>query len=122
MKDAAPQPIHLADYCPPSHLVEEVQLTFRLEPGATRVLSKIRFRGTPQRGWRGTDGSTMARGAADHGVDTRPAAERAIRFICLTIRGADPCRSNACPGHRLHHERGGGGESTRRQHTALEGL
>jgi len=48
MKDAAPQPIHLADYCPPSHLVEEVHLTFRLDPGATRVLSKIRFRANPE--------------------------------------------------------------------------
>ncbi|PWK62096.1 aminopeptidase N [Roseicyclus mahoneyensis] len=47
MKDAAPQPIHLADYRPPSHLVETVALTFRLSPGATRVLSRIRFRANP---------------------------------------------------------------------------
>ncbi len=47
MKDAAPQPIHLADYCPPSHLVEDVRLTFRLAPGPVRVLSTIRFRANP---------------------------------------------------------------------------
>jgi len=47
MKDA-PQPIHLADYCPPSHLVEDVHLTFRLAPGPVRVLSKIRFRANPE--------------------------------------------------------------------------
>ncbi|MDG3042395.1 aminopeptidase N [Roseicyclus marinus] len=47
MKDAAPQPIHLADYHPPSHLVEAVELTFRLAPKGTRVLSKIRFRANP---------------------------------------------------------------------------
>jgi aminopeptidase N len=47
MKDAAPQPIHLADYCPPSHLVESVHLTFRLEDTATRVLSRIKFRANP---------------------------------------------------------------------------
>ncbi len=47
MKDAAPQPIHLADYRPPSHLVDSVQLTFRLAPAATRVLSKIHLRANP---------------------------------------------------------------------------
>ncbi|MHA7886862.1 aminopeptidase N [Roseicyclus sp.] len=48
MKDAAPQPIHLADYRPPSYLVEEVRLTFRLQPKGTRVLSTIRFRANPE--------------------------------------------------------------------------
>jgi aminopeptidase N len=48
MKDAAPQPIHLADYRPPSHLVEEVRLTFKLQPKGTRVLSTIRFRANPE--------------------------------------------------------------------------
>ncbi len=47
MKDASPQPIRLADYRPPSHLVEAVDLTFRLAPDATRVQSKIRFRPNP---------------------------------------------------------------------------
>ncbi|MBF9061375.1 aminopeptidase N [Rhodobacterales bacterium HKCCSP123] len=48
MKDAAPQPVHLADYRPPSYLVDEVRLTFRLRPRGTRVLSKIRFRANPE--------------------------------------------------------------------------
>jgi len=48
MKDAAPQPIHLADYRPPSHLVDSVHLTFRLSPKDTRVKSKIAFRANPE--------------------------------------------------------------------------
>ncbi len=47
MKDAAPQPIHLADYAPYSHVVESVHLTFCLHPTATRVLSRIRFAPDP---------------------------------------------------------------------------
>ncbi|MBC7132364.1 MAG: aminopeptidase N [Roseovarius sp.] len=47
MKDAAPQPVHLKDYTPPAWLVDEVRLTFRLDPEATRVLSRIRFRPNP---------------------------------------------------------------------------
>jgi len=47
MKDAAPQTVHLSDYAPPAFLVEEVHLTFRLAPRATRVLSRIRFRPNP---------------------------------------------------------------------------
>ncbi|MFQ6548316.1 aminopeptidase N [Aestuariibius sp. 2305UL40-4] len=47
MKDAAPQRIHLADYRPPSHLVEDVHLTFQLDPKATRVTSRIRFKPNP---------------------------------------------------------------------------
>ncbi|MGP3699113.1 aminopeptidase N [Rhodobacter sp. NSM] len=42
-------PIRLADYLPPSHLVDAVTLTFRLTPGQTRVLSEIRFRPNPAR-------------------------------------------------------------------------
>ncbi|MEM6577833.1 MAG: M1 family aminopeptidase, partial [Pseudomonadota bacterium] len=44
MKDAAPQTVYLADYRPPAFLVDEVHLTFRLAPSATRVLSRIAFR------------------------------------------------------------------------------
>jgi aminopeptidase N len=47
MKDAAPQTVHLSDYAPPAFLVEDVHLTFRLAPRATRVLSRIRFRPNP---------------------------------------------------------------------------
>jgi aminopeptidase N len=46
--NAAPQPIRLADYRPPNHLVDAVRLTFRLRPSATRVLSTIRFRPNPE--------------------------------------------------------------------------
>ncbi|NUB45154.1 aminopeptidase N [Fertoebacter nigrum] len=39
-----PSPIRLNDYQPPTHLIDQVALTFRLDPQATRVLSEIRFR------------------------------------------------------------------------------
>jgi len=44
--DAA-APVRLADYRPPAWLVDEVALTFRLDPGATRVVSRIAFRRNP---------------------------------------------------------------------------
>ncbi len=47
MKDAAPQIVRLSDYTPPPWLVEDVALTFQLDPKATRVLSQIRFRANP---------------------------------------------------------------------------
>ena len=47
MRDTTPQPIHLADYQPPPFLVEDVALTFRLAPSATRVIANIRFRPNP---------------------------------------------------------------------------
>ncbi|WP_371059214.1 aminopeptidase N [Rhodosalinus sp. 5P4] len=47
MKDAAPQTVYLNEYAPPAYLVDEVQLTFRLAPRATRVESRIRFRPNP---------------------------------------------------------------------------
>ncbi len=42
-----PATIRLADYTPPSHLIDHTALTFRLDPGATLVLSEIRFRPNP---------------------------------------------------------------------------
>ena len=48
MKDAGPQTIYLADYTPPAFLVEDVHLTFRLAPTATRVISRIRFVPNPE--------------------------------------------------------------------------
>jgi aminopeptidase N len=48
MTDAAPQPVHLADYRPPSFEVERVELSFRLAPRGTRVTSRIRFRPNPE--------------------------------------------------------------------------
>ncbi len=47
MRDAAPQPIRLAEYAPPHHWVEAVHLTVRLAPAATRVLARIRFLPNP---------------------------------------------------------------------------
>jgi aminopeptidase N len=50
MKDAAapvPLEIFLKDYTPPAHLVDSVELTFKLHPTATRVISKIAFRPNP---------------------------------------------------------------------------
>ncbi|MEC8668481.1 MAG: M1 family aminopeptidase, partial [Pseudomonadota bacterium] len=43
MKDAVNPTIYLKDYTPPSWLVEDVHLTFRLSPKATRVVSRVRF-------------------------------------------------------------------------------
>ena len=50
MEDAAPQTIYLADYQPFGWIVERVELTFRLSPSATRVLSRIRFAPNPEAG------------------------------------------------------------------------
>ncbi len=47
MKDATPQPVRLAEYAAPNWLIDEVHLTFRLAPSATRVLSRIAFRPNP---------------------------------------------------------------------------
>jgi aminopeptidase N len=47
MKDASPAPVFLSDYAPFGYLVDEVHLTFRLDPQATRVLSRIRLRPNP---------------------------------------------------------------------------
>ena len=47
MKDATPQAIYLSDYTPPAFIVEKVALTFRLDPQATRVESRIRFAPNP---------------------------------------------------------------------------
>ena len=48
MDAAAPQTIHLADYRPFGWSVERVDLTFRLDPKATRVTSCIRFAPNPE--------------------------------------------------------------------------
>ncbi len=43
------QSIKLADYQPPAHWVDTVDLTFHLSPSATRVASKVMFRPNPAR-------------------------------------------------------------------------
>ncbi len=47
MRDAAPTTIYLKDYTPFAYLIDEVSLTFRLDPHKTRVLSRIAFRPNP---------------------------------------------------------------------------
>ncbi len=47
MTDATPQPVFLADYRPYSHLVDGVELTFRLAPKATRVQARLHLRPNP---------------------------------------------------------------------------
>ena len=47
MKDAAPKTIYLADYTRFGWEVEEVHLTFTLDPEATRVKSRVAFRPAP---------------------------------------------------------------------------
>ena len=41
MKDASPQTIYLKDYTPFGFRIDEVALTFRLDPSATRVISRV---------------------------------------------------------------------------------
>ncbi|MBF9030187.1 aminopeptidase N [Rhodobacterales bacterium HKCCE3408] len=41
-------PVRLADYRPPSYLIDAVRLTFRLDPKATRVTATIAFRPNPE--------------------------------------------------------------------------
>ena len=41
--------IRLADYQPPAHLVDDVELVFHLNPTATKVVSRIAFRPNPDR-------------------------------------------------------------------------
>ncbi|MDO6520086.1 aminopeptidase N [Shimia thalassica] len=47
MRDAAPTTIFLKDYTPFGFIIDGVELTFRLAPKATRVLSRIKFRPNP---------------------------------------------------------------------------
>ena len=41
MRTDTPQPIRLVDYRPPAYLVDTVDLTFQLEPNATRVKARL---------------------------------------------------------------------------------
>ncbi len=44
MRTETPQPIKLSDYRPPAYLVDEVQLTFDLQPNTTRVKARLAVR------------------------------------------------------------------------------
>jgi aminopeptidase N len=48
MKESNPQTVYLKDYTPFGYRVENVSLTFRLHPTATRVQSRIRFAPNPE--------------------------------------------------------------------------
>ena len=48
MRDATPQTIYLKDYTPFGYTIEDVHLTFKLAPTATRVISRIRFAANPE--------------------------------------------------------------------------
>lgn len=48
MNDNSPQLVRLADYRPPAWVVDSVQLTFLLDPEATRVTSRIAFAPNPE--------------------------------------------------------------------------
>ena len=45
----AQKTVHLADYQPFSHCLDQVDLTFRLSPAATRVVARLAFRPNPER-------------------------------------------------------------------------
>ena len=75
MNASPPEPVHLSDYATYPFAVEQVELTFRLAPKATRVLSRIRFRPNPDapRGVFRLDGEglTLIRAAID-GTEITP--------------------------------------------------
>ena len=48
MRDAAPNTVYLADYTPFGFIVDDVSLTFSLDPHKTRVKSRIAFRPNPE--------------------------------------------------------------------------
>ena len=51
--DAQAPTIRLADYRPPAYLADTVELTFPLDPAATRVRSRVSFRRNPARAGEG---------------------------------------------------------------------
>ncbi|MFN7223125.1 MAG: aminopeptidase N [Paracoccaceae bacterium] len=63
--------IHLADYQPFSHLIDQVALTFRLSPKTTRVHARLKMRPNPARG---------------SGLDLRLDGE-GLRLIALSVDG-----------------------------------
>ncbi len=79
MKDAAPQTVYLKDYTPFGFTVEQVEMTFRLAPSATRVCSKIRFAPNPD---------APDRRFFLHGEDLKPISTR-INGTEITPRPVD---------------------------------
>ena len=66
--------IRLAEYTQPAFWVDHIDLTFKLDPKATRVLSKIKFRGNPD----------LADGPHDLRLDGRN-----LKLISAAINGQD---------------------------------
>jgi aminopeptidase N len=118
MKDATPQPIRLSDYRPPNHLVDARRLTFRLNPKATRVLSRIAFRPNPA-GL--TDGDLRLDGEkpAPHPLFHRRQAADGAR-LPSDARGADGPRR--APAQAPLHLGGRGRDRPRGQHRARRPL
>ena len=84
MRDAAPTTIYLKDYQPFGFLVDEVHLTFDLDPHATRVTSRIQFRPNPDAEERAFflhgEHLTLIRAAID-GQDVTPdVTEEGLRY------------------------------------------
>ncbi len=77
-RDAPPQTVYLKDYKPFGYLVDKVELTFRLHPERTRVLSRIAFRPNPaaseRRFFLHGEGLTLI-GAAIDGAPVEPLPE-----------------------------------------------
>ncbi|MGP6085721.1 aminopeptidase N [Antarctobacter jejuensis] len=75
MKDAAPKTIYLKDYKPFGWQVQDVHLTFRLSPRATRVVAKVHFAPNPdapaQEFFLHGEDLTLIRAAVD-GVEVSP--------------------------------------------------
>ena len=81
MRDPSPKTIHLTDYTPPAFWVDEVHLTFRLAPAATRVVSRVRFRpnaDAPGAFFLHGEGLTLIRAAIDGGAVTPDPVEGGI--------------------------------------------
>ena len=81
--------IHLADYQPYSHIVDSVDLTFRLAPGATRVSARLALRPNPDRPGRNDlrlDGEGLMHLSCT--VDGRPVTPQ-IDAHSLTIAATD---------------------------------
>ncbi len=86
MRTDTPQPIRLADYAPPDFLIDTVDLTFRLDPNATRVAAKL---GVRRNGAHGRplilDGEGLK--TISIAIDGRP-VQPAITAERLTLEGA----------------------------------
>ncbi|WP_333815421.1 aminopeptidase N [Tabrizicola sp.] len=81
--------VYLADYQPYSHIVDSVDLTFRLAPGATRVIARLALRPNPERPGRNDlrlDGEGMKHLSCT--VDGKPVAPQ-IDSQSLTLPAKD---------------------------------